>query len=48
MQTPGPPANFACAQGHERRHLLVADLDELRVAVGAAEGADEPLMPSPG
>jgi hypothetical protein len=29
------------AARHERRHLLVPDLDQLRVAVGAIEGAEE-------
>ncbi|MET3789163.1 hypothetical protein ABIC24_006859 [Methylobacterium radiotolerans] len=34
--------------GHERRHLLVADLDELEGQVVALERAEEPVDPVPG
>ena len=34
--------------GHERRHLLVADLDELRIAAGTVEGAEEGVDPVAG
>src|SRR5213075_2419491 len=36
------------AARHEGRHLLVADLDQLRVAAGAVEGAEEGVDPVTG
>jgi hypothetical protein len=36
------------AAGHERRHFLVADLDELRIATCAVEGAEEGVDPVAG
>ncbi len=45
-------AGLACelrvGAGHEGSHLLVADLDELRYVLAAAEGAHDPVDPIAG
>ncbi len=43
MQTPTSPVNFGMGAGHERRHFLVAGLDELDLALGPAQGAHDPV-----
>jgi hypothetical protein len=41
MHTPDRSGELRIARGGERRHLLVAGLDELRLVLGAAEGSDK-------
>src|SRR5205085_11252839 len=42
------PGELGMRTGHEGRHLLVADLDELGPALRAPEGTDDPVDPVAG